>query len=246
MVAAAEAAARSWPARAGRHRVGRPGGIRCRPGDAGRRRAPGWWSPSRTGFVRAGPGCSSPSAPGLAVPGQGSRPSPISGSPGPTSPRASRTDAGPTGPGRPGVAGTVRDIVAAPPGPVTGSAVAPPVPVRPASVTGRAVTPPAPGPAGIGHRPGGSRLTSARRPPGPPGRTPAPRRHKRVPAGGRGGSVDLTDRDVGPDRGCPLLLGGGQGSGRRCQSARVTAAPIDPQDGQSGGGADLAAGVEQA
>ena len=44
----------------------------------------------------------------------------------------------------PGVARTVRDIVAAPPGPVTGSAVAPPVPVRPASVTGRAVTPPAP------------------------------------------------------------------------------------------------------
>jgi hypothetical protein len=32
---------------------------------------------------------------------------------------------------------------------------------------------------------------------------------KRVLAGGRGGSVDLADRDVGPDPGCPLLLGGG-------------------------------------
>jgi len=32
---------------------------------------------------------------------------------------------------------------------------------------------------------------------------------KRVLACGRGGDVDLTDRDVGPDPSCPLLLGGG-------------------------------------
>jgi hypothetical protein len=32
---------------------------------------------------------------------------------------------------------------------------------------------------------------------------------KRVLARGRGGDVDLPDRDVGPDPGCPLLLGGG-------------------------------------
>jgi hypothetical protein len=31
----------------------------------------------------------------------------------------------------------------------------------------------------------------------------------RVLACGGGGDVDLTDRDVGPDPGCPLLLGGG-------------------------------------
>ena len=32
---------------------------------------------------------------------------------------------------------------------------------------------------------------------------------KGVLACGRGGDVDLTDRDVGPDPSCPLLLGGG-------------------------------------
>lgn len=32
---------------------------------------------------------------------------------------------------------------------------------------------------------------------------------KRVVARGRGGDVDLTDRDVGPDPGCTLLLGEG-------------------------------------
>jgi hypothetical protein len=32
---------------------------------------------------------------------------------------------------------------------------------------------------------------------------------KRVLARGRGGEVDLTDRDIGPDPSCPLLLGGG-------------------------------------
>jgi hypothetical protein len=31
---------------------------------------------------------------------------------------------------------------------------------------------------------------------------------KRVLACGRGGDADLTDCDVGPDLGCPLLLGG--------------------------------------
>jgi hypothetical protein len=32
---------------------------------------------------------------------------------------------------------------------------------------------------------------------------------KRVLACGRSGDVDLTDRDVGPNPSCPLLLGGG-------------------------------------
>jgi hypothetical protein len=32
---------------------------------------------------------------------------------------------------------------------------------------------------------------------------------KRVLASRRGGDVDLTDRDVGPGLGCPVLLGGG-------------------------------------
>ena len=35
------------------------------------------------------------------------------------------------------------------------------------------------------------------------------RQVKRVLACGRGGDVDLTARDVGPDPGCPLLLGAG-------------------------------------
>ena len=69
---------------------------------------------------------------------------------------------------------------------------------------------------------------------------------KRVLAGGRGGSVDLTDRDVRPDPGCPLLLGRGQGPGLAVPVGQGHRGPDRSQDGQSGRGADLAAGVEQA
>ena len=51
---------------------------------------------------------------------------------------------------------------------------------------------------------------------------------KCVLAGRRGGDVDLTDRDVGPGPGSPLLLGGGQGSG------------LAVPPGQRHGGADRA------
>jgi hypothetical protein len=69
---------------------------------------------------------------------------------------------------------------------------------------------------------------------------------KCVLAGGRGGDVDLTDRDVGPGPGCPLLLGWGQGSGLAVPLGQGHRGPDRSQDGQSGRGADLAAGIEQA
>src|SRR5947207_8402858 len=79
--------------------------------------------------------------------------------------------------------------------------------------------------------------------------TPEKGGHRQVEgvlACGRGGDVDLTARDVGPDLGCPLLPGPRERPGLVVPVGQGHAGADGSQDGQPGGGADLAAGVEQA
>jgi hypothetical protein len=58
------------------------------------------------------------------------------------------------------------------------------------------------------------------------------RQVERVLAYGRGGDVDLTARDVGPDLGCPLLLGPGERSGLVVPVGQGHAGADGSQDGQ--------------
>ena len=66
------------------------------------------------------------------------------------------------------------------------------------------------------------------------------------PAHGCGGDVNLAARDIGTGLRCAVLLGWREGRGLPVPVGQDHAGADGSEDGQSHGGADLAAGIEQA